>query len=298
VSENAKLPDKRQDFLSLPRESESAPRSGDSDTPGEPSHMQDVEAQMRRALGLFGAPRRQDQDRPSTAPAARQQDRFSPGGHAHKRRFVQDGEVPVTVLHGRREHPAPDAPTNRLEAAETALSNEHALREKAERALAEANAAVHDLRTKLGHASLAQQELQEANRRDQETIASLRAELREAADRLADADAGQGRADERLAAAEQEFAAERDSRLVAERALRAAEDAREDAERLLRDLDLNNDGPIDLPARRPGRPPRVSVVGEEAKPHIAARTRPVVGEEPKAEPVQWWLLPEKKAKRR
>lgn len=284
MSENAKLPEKPNDFLSLPRET--APL-------GEASHMQDVEAQMRKALGLFGAPRRQEQERPNQAPPPRQTGGFTPS-NGHKRRFVQDGEVPVTVLHGRRDHPA-DAPTNRLEAAESVAAAEHAARERAERALAEANATIHDLQTKLGHASLTQAELQETSRRDHEALAAIRTELRATIERLDAAEALRVKAEERLAIVEEECADERTARMDAERALRIAEDARASAERMLEELDLNAPGPIDLPARRPGRPPGSSA----SRPRVAARAvvaPPVIEAAP--EPVQWWLMPEKKVKRR
>lgn len=298
MSDNAKLPEKRPDFLSLTRENASQSPAGEAGANGEqPAHMQDVEAQMRRALGLFGGgpggPRKPDQERPAPSPAPRQADRFT-GGHAHKRRFVQDGEVPVTVLHGRRDHPA-DAPQNRLEAAEAALNHERALREKAERALAEANAAIHDVQTKLGHANLAQAEVQSSMRRDQETIAALRAELREMSERAAAAEAATAKAMERAVLVEEEFAAEHEVRLELEHKLRVAEMARQDAEQLMQELDLNSSGPIDLPARRPGRPPKLTADG---KPRIA-RSRAVRSpDEPEPEPVQWWLMPAKKERRK
>jgi hypothetical protein len=284
------MPDKPQDFSALPADGaavgpprEGAPRQGAAG--GEPGHMQDVEAQMRRALGLFGAPRRPEPERSAQPAAPRTPDRFGAAGH--KRRFVQDGEVPVTVLHGRREHPATEAPgANRQDtaAAEAALNDEKAARLKAER---EANATIHDLQTKLGHANLAQQELQAAAQRNQATIATQQAELRELTERLA-------QAEQRLGAAEEEFAAEHETRLAVERALRLAEAAREDAERLVRELDLNSTGPIDLPARRPGRPPR----SKDADPTRAPARSRTTGEAGEPEPVQWWLMPEKKGRRR
>ena len=65
------------------------------------------EAQMRHALGLDGEtqiPRPQEQPAPSSGPT---HDRLSL--HRPPRRFVKDGEVPVTVV--RRTHPA-DAAAN------------------------------------------------------------------------------------------------------------------------------------------------------------------------------------------
>jgi hypothetical protein len=149
--------------------------------------MQAAEARMRRALGLGGEQARPPQERSNTV--QRPADRFSTPGH--KRRFVHDGEVPVTMVHGlvsnRRDHPegngirggANAQPTNRLEVAEAALAAEIATRERTERALAEAQAAVHDLQTKLGHADLARQEAVEALRRERESMATLHDALHE-----------------------------------------------------------------------------------------------------------------------
>ena len=74
----------------------------------------------------------------------------------HRRRFVQDGEVPVTVV--RRDAPdaahpgaAQSGPTSsRLQRVEAALAQETAARERAERALHEAQAMVQALQTKMG----------------------------------------------------------------------------------------------------------------------------------------------------
>jgi hypothetical protein len=69
------------------------------------------------------------------------------------------------VLNQGREH-AQEAhgPVNRLEAAEAALRTERAARSLAERALAEAQAQVQSLRTKLAHAEMAQTEALAAER--------------------------------------------------------------------------------------------------------------------------------------
>lgn len=151
--------------------------------------MQAAEARMRRALGLAGgAPKPRVAER--TEPAQRAAERFVQG---HKRRFVQDGEVPVTVVSGRRDGPAESTPhrgpsvgpaPSRLEAAEAALAHETAARHQAERALTEAHATVHDLQTKLGHAELARTEAADGLSREREATATLRAALRECQERL------------------------------------------------------------------------------------------------------------------
>lgn len=103
-----------------------------------------------------------------------------------RRRFVQDGEVPVTVIHPRPRQGldalgpprAGASPLERAEAAEAALGTERAAREQAERLLREAQATILDLRTKQGHAELARVEADDM-------VAGLRAELATAQGALA-----------------------------------------------------------------------------------------------------------------
>lgn len=158
--------------------------------------MQAAEARMRRALGLAGEGKQRAPERQETP--QRPAERFMQGhnGHGfngHKRRFVQDGEIPVTVVSSRRDGPSEVTPhrgpsvsagPSRLEAAEAALAHETAARQQAERALHDAQATIHDLQTKLGHAELARVEAVEGLRREQETVATLRAELHASEERL------------------------------------------------------------------------------------------------------------------
>jgi hypothetical protein len=167
--------------------------TSESTPAGDP--MQVAEARMRRALGLDGEQLHARPVQERVDVPQRSAERFSVPGH--KRRFVHDGEVPVTLVHGlvpgRREHadtngarPGANAlPTNRLEVAEAALAAEIATRERAERALQEAQATIHDLQTKLGHADLARQEAVEALHRERESVVALRASLQEIEDRVA-----------------------------------------------------------------------------------------------------------------
>lgn len=250
--------------------------------------MQAAEARMRRALGLDGEQLRSRPPQERADGPQRPAERFSTPGH--KRRFVHDGEVPVTLVHGlvsgRREHadgnggvrPGANAqPTNRLEVAEAALAAEIATRDRAERALQEVQAMVHDLQTKLGHADLARQEAVEALRREREAMAGLRALLQEAEDQT-------------MAARQAQEAAER--ALAELRELRATQS--EDVE--------------DVPPRpRRGRRPRAETL---AAADIAAATTTVAprkgpgrprateagpAREPK--PIRWWLTPRAKKKR-
>ncbi len=114
---------------------------------------------MRRALGLESAASAQAH----SMPAARSGERYATD--RPKSRFVQDGEVPIVMIrrdngqHAAETHPATGrSPTIRLEAAEKALKTERHARETAERSLAEAQATIRDLQTKLGHAMLVREE--------------------------------------------------------------------------------------------------------------------------------------------
>jgi hypothetical protein len=292
VTENAKRPGDSRSRLGLSNET-----TPDSEPAGEASPLHDVEAQMRHALGLYGVPRRPEAERAAAPKPPRQADRFGAGGQ--RRRFAQDGEVPVTVLHGRRDHPT-DAPVNRVEAAEAVAAAERSAREQAERALAEAQATIHDLQTMLGHASLVQSELQAAARRDQDTIAAVQAELGATCERLATADAACEKLQQRLSAIETAYADEQSVRRQAERARRDAEAARTVAERRLRQSDLTAGEPVERTARRPGRPVKATTATTPAKPRDPARrgeAQPLAGV-PEPEPVQWWLTSAKKTRRR
>jgi hypothetical protein len=289
VSEIAKSPDDPGGPRTLLNES-----TPDNQPAADASPLQAVEAQMRRALGLFGAPRRQDADRAAAIKPPPPADRFGAGDH--RRRFAQDGEVPVTVLNRRADHPA-ETPVNRLEVAETAAVAERAAREKAERALAEAQATIHDLQTRLGHASLAQTELHIVARRDQGAIATTRLELRETHERLGVTEAAREQIQQRLNAIEEDYAEERNARQQAEHARRDAEAARADAERRLRTLEVAAGEPADLPVHQPARS-RKARGAAKAKPDAPTRRGKVGPAVAEPEPVQWWLMSAKTTKRR
>jgi hypothetical protein len=242
------------------------------ETNASPEQMQ--EARIRRAWGLDGeAPRMRLPERVEPQPMPRPAERFTPG--AHKRRFVQDGEVPVTLVHGltgaRREHHEPSTaratvPTNRLEVAETALAAEISSREKAEKALAESQAMVQQLQTKLGHADLARQDAVAALQREKETIAELRTALAEA-----------------------------EARAVAGEAARvAAEDAPGDAQAPPTSNDETMERPE--PARRGRKPKALAAAAGRGVAASAKGADATSGREPK--PIRWWLTPKRSTKAR
>ena len=227
-------------------------------------------------------------------------DRFL--GGLHRRRFVQDGDIPVTVVRREQGHEAQvhrgiapvAAPTSsRLQRTEAALAAETAAREKAERALAETQAVVRDLQTKIGHADLAKTEALEGVRREREAIAQLRADAHGWEERLEEARAETRAAEQAALSYQEQLAEERQARKIAEKALRAAETARTVAEQLVRTLSEETPPPAPRaaePTRRPRSEPEV----------VAVTSRKQRAPEPAAEPepVKWWLNTKATAKRR
>jgi hypothetical protein len=276
------------------------PESGSTADP-----MQAAEARMRRALGLDG-----EQLRPRPAPERveqpqRQMERFPLNGH--KRRFVHDGEVPVTLVHGltpgRRDHADANGarnghaqPTNRLEVAEAALAAEIANRERAERAYHDAQAAVHDLRTKLGHADLARQEAVETLRRERESTAELRASFQEMQEQLATARQAQQMAETALAELQERQSApppeeEAPEEVVVEeppprprrgrkpRAETVAKAERTTAKMARSPAKAERTAAATKPRKGPGRPRKDAAAAREQK------------------PIRWWLSPRSSKKR-
>lgn len=153
-----------------------------------------AEARMRQALGL------------STRPAANGSGQGGQAGHGHppapgpvshksarpRRRFAQDGEVPVVMLSRGRDSEA--AGENRLATLSAELREERQARSRADRALDEANLAIQSLKTKLAHMEMTFEEKlrDEGEARAQiealrlaEQEARLRAETRQAETALA-----------------------------------------------------------------------------------------------------------------
>ncbi|MDR3529339.1 MAG: hypothetical protein P4L90_02100 [Rhodopila sp.] len=298
MSENLKL---RIDLPSGESLHDRSARSPDTVSSGDSGPIDEAESQMRKALGLLGeSPRHRPETERSEQPA-RMGDRF--GGGLHRRRFVQDGDIPVTVLRRDLAHEAPVhrgiAPTtpptsSRLQRTEAALAAETAAREKAERSLAETQNIARDLQTKIGHAELAKNEAVEILRRERESIAQLRAEAEAWEERLQEA-IEQTRAAERTAHLHQEqLAEERQARKAAEKALRAAETARDAAEALVRTLTEEAQAPrrVESP-RRPRTLAEPEVVAATSRRSKAAE---VAAAEP--EPVKWWLNTKPGPKRR
>jgi chromosome segregation ATPase len=212
---------------------------------------------MRKALGLDGTTLRL---KPATG---RADQGHRPAEHStvrHRRRFVQDGDVPVTVM---RRDPVAEPSFNHRQQAEAQLAAETAARVQAERALAKAQSQARDLQTKFGHIELAKTEALEAVRQQRETITDLRSKAAQQAALRDEAKERVWQAGQAVAGLQDRLETERTARKAAEKALRLAEEARGAAERLARDLAKAS------PVHR----------GRAAK----ADTKP------EAKPVKWWL---------
>jgi len=258
---------------------------------------------MRKALGLLGEGARQRPDTERADQSGRGADRFNSGSGLHRRRFVQDGDIPVTVLRREAGHEAPahrsaaavNAPSSsRLQRTEAALAAETAARERAERALAEAQSSARDLQTKIGHAELAKNEAIGALQRERESSAGLRAEIEALDVHVQEAEARAAVAEKTASEQLALLADERHARKTLEKTLAAAEAARDAARRLVESLsdDASASPRHDQPARRRAIEETVVAAPRRGRPPIVAAT------ETEPEPVKWWLNPKPASKRR
>ncbi len=226
------------------------------------------------------------------------------GGHNgggqtfHRRRFVQDGEIPVTVVRRDAATESQTPQSSRLQRTEAALAAETAARERAERALHDAQAQIAALQTKIGHAELARIEAVEIAKREKDALSQLRESSEGSEEQLQTLREQLEFADQTRREAQAALHDERNARKSAERALRDMTDRAEQAEAMLRQVEETADaspveGPVAqrlLPVRaaaRRGRPPG-------SKSMLKVIASPVSD----AEPVKWWLNPTGKSKAR
>jgi hypothetical protein len=133
---------------------------------------------MRQALGLGTRPSGPSQAAATSGPAPASHD-----SNRQRRRFAQDGDVPVVMLHRGRE--GDSAGENKLAALSAEVREERAARLKAERALEEANGLNMALKTKLKHTEMTLEEKlrSESDARAQaETLLATEREARQVAE--------------------------------------------------------------------------------------------------------------------
>jgi chromosome segregation ATPase len=229
---------------------------------------------MRRALGLHGdTPRQSTTDHSTSA---------TQGLHPQRRRFVRDGDVPVTVIH--RDHRQEDSSsTNQLDAARQAIRSQAAAREHAERALAEAQNSMRALQTMLAHERLAKNEVILRADADRQALQSVQAELvveRAHRDRLERSLGESETTIQDLQAKLRELRAE----------LTAENQARRRAAEIVRDTT-----DVVVPVRRPVGRPRKIAEEQAVEPVAKAKKLKGLAKSPRAarlpagEPIKWWL---------
>jgi dTMP kinase len=242
--------------------------SQETSTPADLREAADTEARMRKALGLDGTTLhlklKPEQDR-------RPADRRAFGGH--RRRFVQDGDVPVTVV---RRAPAVEPGLSRLQQVEAQLVAETAARTQAERALAEAQSQIRDLRTKLAHTELTTNEALETARRDRGILAELKREMAQGATIRHQAEERLQKAEQQVSSLQGAITHERSAHKAADEALRRADEARKAAERLALELSASppSSAPVSLPARGVSRGEADAPRRGRGRPAKAAAAKP------------------------
>jgi hypothetical protein len=323
LSENLKL---RLDVPTGESQQDKLSRMPDQNASGDAGQSAEAESQMRRALGLLGESPRHRPDAERMEQTGRSSGGF--GGGLHRRRFVQDGDIPVTVLRREPGHDASQhrvvapvsAPTSsRLQRTEAALAAETTAREKAERSLNEAYAVIRDLQTKIGHAELAKNEAVEALHRERDLASQLRGEAEEWEARLQDARDQIHAAQTAASGYQDQLAEERQARKAAEKALCSAEAARDAAEEQLvntlsEEASKRSRGAVPRSAQQSAEPlqpepnraerkraepiRRARVAAEPEVLEAAPRRSRAVEVAPEPEPVKWWLNTKPAPKRR
>ncbi|WP_419760638.1 hypothetical protein [Acidisoma sp.] len=243
---------------------------------------------MRLALGLGTRPAGSGQ--PSSAASG-----AAPASHdsvRQRRRFAQDGDVPVVMLHRGRDNDA--GGENKVAALTADLREERSARQKSERALDEANVLISSLKTKLKHAemSLEEKSLHEGEARAQwdALLAAEREARQQAETRAAEATLALSMLERKVEAA----AAPKPVPAV------AAEPAAAPAADLFGDTEVSAAAPVPQKRRMTRKPvpePEVEVVAATVKPQQGRRqvaeqpaVEPVVpADDDEDKPIEWWL---------
>ena len=222
-----------------------------TDSLSDDERLRATEAQMRRALGLRNTSQTQAIPPPPTPSAS--------SSHPQRRRFVRDGEVPVSVVH-RDQGDA--SGTNALEATRQALREQVTAREHAEHLLQDAKAAIHDLQTKLAHERLARDEA------------------------IQRADGERQVVEQALQSVQDELTVERASRQKAEQEHDEAVAARQEAEERLLEMLATQDA--QRASQASPNPTNKPAGGNDKQKQGRRRGRPAKSEQPEAEFVEWW----------
>jgi hypothetical protein len=233
----------------------------------QPSEAIDAaEARMRLALGLDTRPGSNGQSKSGAGHAAPP----PPSSHETarpRRRFAQDGDVPVVMLSRGRD--GETGGEGRFAALTAELREEKAARSRADRALDEATLSIQSLKTKLAHLEIACEE----KLRD-ERAASDQIDARRAAEQEARAKAETRAAETALALA------------IAERRITELEAATAAAAASRPAADLFGEPAAPKPRRAARRKSAESLLEAEPEQRAAEETPAEYAED---QPVEWWL---------
>lgn len=145
----------------------------------QPSEAIDAaEARMRLALGLDTRPSSNGQSKSGASHAAPPPPASSHDSTRPRRRFAQDGDVPVVMLSRGRD--GESGGEGRFAALTAELRDEKAARSRADRALDEASLTIQSLKTKLAHLEIACEEKLRDERAAQVQIEALRVAAQDA----------------------------------------------------------------------------------------------------------------------
>lgn len=258
----------------------------------------EAELRVRRALDLMGnQPVRSDPGAGTMKPFGQ---RPHPSGPLTAprplRRFVQDGEVPVTVVRGRRDADAVTGQpvTNRLATAEAAAEAERHARERAEQAHQEALDTIRSLQTRQRHIELARDEALAALKEGAATLESLHEALRSHQDQLAAAQAAMVASERAVRAGVAALRTEQAARTAVEKTLQDALAARAPADRQRRTEPAHGrvaakparrKGATAAPKAKVGRPPKekpVKATRKSRAPSVGKATRKISRKTPTA----------------
>jgi hypothetical protein len=212
-----------------------------SEIANDESRLRATEAQMRRALGLEDGSPQGPQPSPPTPSFV--------GSHRSPRRFVRDGEVPVSIIHSDDT-----SGTHQLETARQTIRSLTAAKEHAERSLEEAQVTIRHLQTEVAHERLAKDEAAHHAESEREAI------------------------EQTLKLAQAALVVERTARQQAEECLAEALKGRREAEELLRQSSAARTAP--KPAKPAAR--RTSAVKSKAR-----RSSPASEED--SDVIEWWV---------
>ena len=234
---------------------------------------------MRLALGLGTRPVNTGQPAPASS-----QTQTSHDSVRQRRRFAQDGDVPVVILHRGRD--GETGGENKLAALGAELREERAARAKSDRALDEANQLISSLKTQLKHTEMT---LEEKLRRESESRAQSDALL--ATERQARQQAETKGAETALALSILERKMEAASKPTPSRPP-VVEPA---APMPTHDLFGNVDGCDAVPAsakrrlnRKAGAPPEDGAFAA-SRPQPAAKHAVEPADDEEDKPIEWWL---------